>query len=237
MSCFGFLRMTKLKLTYLFLFLLIFCQAQNPFTRVRSELNLHSSLVLLDSCADKKFYNDSVLFYKALIHLKKAEYKMANKTCKALAKDYPDFKEVHYLNGMLFFSNQNYGKSVTEFNLALQANPKNAKALYNRSVAFGLMEEYLSAIDDLDACIQINPNYMLAYYSRGYWYEFTGNYTEAAKDYEKTIQLDGSNYDAYLGLAYSYQQLGNPIKACEVLTKAIIEGSQVAAEIKEIFCK
>jgi tetratricopeptide (TPR) repeat protein len=162
---------------------------------------------------------------------------MAAKTSKTLAKDYPDFKEVHYLNGMLLFSNQNYGKSVTEFNQSLKSNPANSKALYNRSIAFGLMEEYLSAIEDLDACIQLNPTYVLAYYSRGYWYEFTGNYTEAAKDYEKTIQLDPTNYDAYLGAAYCYQNLKQSEKACEILNQAIKAGSQVAIEIKEIFCK
>lgn len=162
---------------------------------------------------------------------------MAKKRSKELAKKYSDFKEVHYLNGLLLFSEENYAKSVTEFNLALQANPSNVKVLYNRSVAFGLMDEYLSAIEDLDACIKLKPDYVLAYYSRAYWYEFTGNYSEAAKDYESTIKLDPHNYDAYFGMAYSCQNLGENTKACEVLNDAVKEGSQIAMELKEIFCK
>lgn len=227
----------KIAITYLFFLLAAFSFGQAPFQRVRTDLNNYNSIALLDSCSNKNYYNDSVLFYRTLINLKKGEYRMAEKNCRKLAKLYPHFSEVHYLRGMLLCSNQHYGKSVTEFNLAIEANPLNVKAFYNRSVAFGLMEEYLSAIEDLGTCIKLNPDYTLAYYSRAYWYEFTGNYVESARDYEKTIRLDPKNYDAYLGVAYTYQNLGEPAKACEALNEAIKEGSQVAEEIKGIFCK
>lgn len=227
----------KKALLYVVLLSVVFGRSQNPFNRIRADLKAYSSTALLDSCAAKNYCPDSVYFYKTLAHLKKGELSQAKKNYKTLAKLYPDFKEIHYLNGMLLFSDQNYGRSVSEFNLAIKANPSNVKALYNRSVAFGVMDEYLSAIEDLDACIRLNPEYVLAYYSRAYWYEFTGNYVEAVKDYEQTIKLDPGNYDAYLGVAYVYQNLGEPAKACDALTRAIKEGSQVAAELKDIFCK
>lgn len=222
---------------YLSLFLTVSCLAQSPFARVRLAIQDHSSVVLLDSCIASGYCSDSSLYYRALIHLKKGEYKQAERSAGKLSKIYPNFQEVHYLFGILFFARENYGRSVTEFNLALAANPRNARALYNRSVSYGMLEEYLSAIEDLDACVQINPSYTQAWYSRAYWYEFTGNYAQSAKDYEAALQLDPTNYDAWIGLAYSYQNLGEKTRACETLDRAIANGSQSAVELKEIFCR
>lgn len=227
----------RVLLTYCCLLTTLCSAAQTPFGRVRVSLLEHSSLVLLDSCSSSGYCNDSSLYYRTLIHLRKGEFRQAERSADKLSKAYPAFQEVHYLYGILFFARQNYGRSVTEFNLALAANPRNTKALYNRSVSYGMLEEYLSAIEDLDACIQMNPAYTQAWYSRAYWYEFTGNYIQSAKDYEATLQLDPSNYDAWIGLAYSYQSLGEKDKACETLSRAIANGSQAAVELKEIFCR
>lgn len=224
-------------LTYLCIVYLSSVSGQTPFARVRTALAQHSSIVLLDSCAAKNYCSDSVLYYRGLIHLNKGEVRQASRCVDRLEKDHPGFAARHYLLGILFFSEENYGKCITEFNVVLKTDPANYRALYNRSVAFGMIEEYLSAIEDLDACIKMNPAYTQAYYSRGYWYEFTGNYQRAAADYESTTQLDPSNYDAWIGLAYSYRNLGEPEKACTTLDRAASQGSQTAIELKQIFCK
>lgn len=215
-------------------------RAQPVFTEVRKNMSKNDftrCLAVLDSCYRKSYYADSALYYKTLVSLKTGNVKGAKKVCKELSKTYPTIKCMHYLNGLVYFSDENYGKCIDEFNLALKDDPGNVKIIYNRSVAFGLLEEYLSAIEDLSACIELNPNYSLAYYSRAYWYEFTGNYPEAAKDYEATIRLEPNNYEAYLGLAYVYQNQNQTAKACEAITRAIREGSQIAEDLKENFCK
>lgn len=204
--------------------------------------NLHSNspaneLFAVDSCFNSGYFKDSALFYKSLINLKIGNNQSARKNIKLLEKLFPEFKELHYLNGLLYFSEENYGKCVSEFNQAVKDNPKNIKVYYNRSIAMGLMDEYLSAIEDLNTCIALNPGYVLAIYSRAYWYEYTGNYEEATKDYETTIKLDPKNYDAYFGLAYVYQSQKKTDKACEAINLAIKAGSQIAEELKEIFCR
>jgi tetratricopeptide (TPR) repeat protein len=192
---------------------------------------------VLDSCISKSYQEDSALFYKTLVCLKTGEIKKARKTYGAPYRSYPGYKELHYLNGLIYFSEENYGKSIDEFNLALKKDPKNVKFIYNRSVAFGMLEEYLSAIEDLGDCIKLEPDYAPAYYSRAYWYEYTGNYTGAVKDYETTISLNPVNYDAYLGLANVYKNINEIAKACETINKAMKEGSQVAVDLKDNFCK
>ena len=225
---------------YSFLFAMLQGVSQNVYHKVRKNLSYDkpaNELYTIDSCYNAGYYKDSALFYKAMVNLKIGNSQSAKKNVKALVKLSPDFKELHYLNGLLYFSEQNYGKCVDEFNLAVKDNPKNVKVYYNRSIALGLMDEYLAAIEDLNTCIELNPAYTLALYSRAYWYEYTGNYEESTKDYESTIKLDPKNYDAYLGLAYVCQTQKKTDKACEAINQAIKEGSQIAMELKEIFCK
>jgi tetratricopeptide (TPR) repeat protein len=194
-------------------------------------------MAILDSCTTSSYFKDSAMYYHALICLKQNNIPEAKQLTKDLLKNYPAFYEAHFVNGLIYLSGKNYGKSVNEFSAVLAKNSKHIKALYNRALAFGLMEEYDKAIEDLTACIALKPMYSLAYYSRGYWHEFLGNYPAAIKDYENTINLDPKNYDAYFGLAYIYQGLKSNVKSCEIINNAIKAGSQIAEEVKDNFCK
>ncbi len=229
----------KVLFTYIFIFVSIVAGAQSVFTRVRTDqVSAHPiAHLILDSCNKANYFKDSVLYYKGMIDLKENNLIEAKLFCKELLKTYPNFTEVHFLQGLIYLSGKNYGKSINEFALALQKNPNHLKALYNRALAFGLMEEYDKAIEDLNTCVTIKPGYSLAYYSRGYWHEYLGNYPAAIKDYEATINLDPKNYDAYFGLAYIYQGQKSNAKSCEIINNAIHEGSQIAEEIKDNFCK
>jgi tetratricopeptide (TPR) repeat protein len=197
-------------------------EAQNPFAVVRAKImneEFRSADLVIDSCISNDFHKDSALFYQALIHLGTGKIKAAKRSSTSLKNDYPDFSEVHYLNALIFFTEENYGKSIDEFNLILKKKPDHIKALYNRSIAFGLLDEYLYAIEDLGTIISLKPNYASAYYSRAYWYEYTGNYGEALKDYEQSIKLDPKNFDAYFGMAFIYQNNKEPLKACETIDR------------------
>lgn len=217
-----------------------FFKAQSPFTSFRSSFqneDYKSSQRILDSCSFAKYELDSVIFYKGILTLKKGNTKGAKLLAKDLQKTYPSFNEVHYLNALIYFNQEDYGNSIDEFTVLIMQDPQHMKARYNRSIAHGMLDNYLSAIDDLTACLTIDDSFAMGYYSRAYWYEFSGNYEEAKRDYEQSIKLDPKNYDAYFGLAYIYQNQKENSKACEVLTRAISEGSQIAAELKENFCR
>jgi tetratricopeptide (TPR) repeat protein len=212
--------------------------AQSVFTRVHADLTLSVKCIsVLDSCNAGGYCKDSVIYYRGLISLKQHDITGAKLAVKELQKNYPDFNEVNYLNGLIHFSQKNYGKAVNDFSAVIQKNNAHIKALYNRSISFGLMEEYEKAIDDLNACIVLKPAYGQAFYSRAYWNEYLGNYPDAIRDYENSIHLEPEHYDAYLGLAYIYQRLKNNEKSCEVINSAIKAGSQIAEEVKENFCK
>lgn len=171
-----------------------------------------------------------------MLQARMGDIRQAKKTLYTLQKNFPSFGELDYLRGLISFRESNYGKSIDEFTKAITLNQQHYRAIYNRSLAYGMLDEYLFAIEDLGRLIAINPGDAKIYYARAYWYEFTGNYTEAANDYQNAIKLDPGNYDAYLGLAFSYRQLGDKERSCETISKAIDAGSQAAAEFRGSYC-
>jgi tetratricopeptide (TPR) repeat protein len=214
--------------------------AQSPFAGIHQSIASgtgRSVLRILDSCAAKNYMRDSVLYYRGMYHIKNGENKEARKSIDALSSDFPAFSETGYLNALLAFSENNYARSIDHFTEVLNRQPGHRKALYNRAIVFGLLEDYLPAIEDLTTLIALDPSNGEAYYSRAYWYEYTGNYPLAIKDYEQAIRLNNNNYDAYLGLAFIHHAQRNPVLACEVITKAIAAGSQAAEELKYNYCR
>jgi tetratricopeptide (TPR) repeat protein len=225
---------------YIFFCSGLISRSQSVFLTVKQSMeraDFTRASQVLDSCLSKQYKQDSALFYKTLVGLKTGQTKNARKTYNTLFKSYPNCKELHYLNGLIYFAEEDYGRSIDEFNRALKKDPKNVKLIYNRSLAFGMLDEYLTAIEDLGTCIQMDSTYVLAYYSRAYWYEYTGNYAGAVKDYETTVRLNPASYDAYLGLANVYKNLNEMTKACEAINKAVKEGSLAAVDLKDNFCK
>ena len=220
--------------------IIVAAAAQQPFSRSRTAFlndQQRAAEKILDSCEKRGYYTDSVHFYRAMNYARSGELKKAKKTVKALAKQYPAFGELDYLKGILSYNETNYARSIDEFSRSIEKNPTHYRAIYNRSLAYGMMDEYLFAIEDLGRLIALNPADGKIYYSRAYWYEYTGNYTEAAKDYSEAIKLDPRNFDAYLGLAFSYRQLGEKDRSCDVMTQAINAGSQIAAELRAAYCE
>jgi tetratricopeptide (TPR) repeat protein len=229
-----------MKYILLFIFFGYNLCAQVGFENVRIKIEnneIKEGLQLLDSCSKAGNHVDSVYYYKALLLLKDLKTRAAKQTRDKLTQEFPDFYLVHYLNGIMHFENKNYGKSIEAFSEVIKAEPRNLKALYNRALALGMLEDYDAAREDLSALLEIAPNFSQAYYSRAFWHELNGKYEEAIKDYELAIEHNVKNYDAYLGTAHCYFLLKKVHKACEILNKAIEAGSFIAAEVKEIYCR
>lgn len=229
------------KILVLFFFSLgLTLKSQTPFLYINQDIGssqFYKAELLLDSCTEASYFLDSVTYYKALLTLKKGDIKQAKSISMDLKRNYPQFKEVAYVNGLIYFVEGKYQKSISEFNKTIKDNPKHIKAFYNRGQAKGFLEDHWSAIKDLTTCIELAPNFALAYYSRASWYDYLGKKTEAKNDYEQCVKLDSTNFDAYISLASVYSDLRENEKACETINKAINAGSVKAEELKVNFCK
>ncbi len=228
------------KLITVLLLLYSFAYAQSRFQRVRQHINGENAKVLfafLDSCLFKNYQRDSALFFKGLVNLRINQPVEAIRYHKLLANEFPDFWEAHYLQGLIYYTQKRYHESLFELSQVLKKNPNDWRAYYDRALAFGLMDEANAAIEDLDQCIRLYPRFAAAYYSRAYYHESLGNFKESILDYEHNIVLEPKNFEAYIGLAFVYQKQKNTSMACEVIQKAIKQGSLAAEEMKVNFCK
>ncbi len=227
--------------------ILLFCiffsgivAGQHPFATVKKYLDQNNFVAadkLLDSCASRHFKPDSTLYYQFHSKLKQEDVKTARKKLKKLETDHPAFSEITYMKGLLKFTTGDYAGSADEFSKVLANDQSNVKALYNRALAFGMLEDFGRATEDLNTCIEKDPAFPDAYYSRAHWKEYLGLYAEAAQDYEQVIKYQPRNFDAYIALAFIHHLQKDEPAACEVIRKAIGAGSQAAEEAQYLYCK
>lgn len=213
-------------------------EAQHSLSKARQlceQERFEDGLVELDSC--HACSPDSVLYLRAYVCIRQHKLGEAEVLCSRLRRSNKDYYEVCFLKGLLYAMKDNYVMAAEQFTKVLNKNNHHLKALYNRALAEGLLEDYEGAIRDLDTCIALSPDYTAAWYSRGYWRESNTQYDQAIDDYTHTIALDSNYKEAYLALAYAYSLKGERTKACETLEKAINKGSAAANDLKDDFCR
>ncbi len=72
---------------------------------------------------------------------------------------------------------------------ALEINPLDAEAYYNRGFAYADLQQYSRAIANYDRAIEINPEDTDAYYNRGTAYFILGNIQQARSNWEQAAIL------------------------------------------------
>src|SRR5690606_18866806 len=130
--------------------------SQNPFERCNNLLlheEFRKAARVLDSCDRKGHFPDSVQHYRIISELLQKNTAKAKKEWKRLKHRFPAYERLDYLRGLIAFSETNYARSIDEFSKSIRKNPTDRKAIYNRSLAYGMMDEYLAAIEDLSALL------------------------------------------------------------------------------------
>ena len=97
--------------------------------------------------------------------------------------------------------------AIKNFNKAIEFDPTNEVAYYNRGNANKTLKNYNLAVDDFNRAIQINPLYAKAYYNKGYAYKQQKKYNESIRDFNKAIELDPNNCKAYVNRALIKEKL------------------------------
>lgn len=108
-----------------------------------------------------------------------------------------------------------------EFDKAIELNPDNADAYFNRGDAYGEIGEYEKAIADYSKAIELKPSDASAYFNRGDAYGEIGEYGKAIVDYSKAIELNPGDADTYYNRGLAYQEKGEVPKAVSDIEKCI----------------
>jgi tetratricopeptide (TPR) repeat protein len=92
-----------------------------------------------------------------------------------------------------------YQGALNDYNRAIQINPRNANAYYNRGLLKATkFQDPQGALADYDRAIKIKPGYDAAYNNRGNLKtEQLKDYQGALTDYNQAIKLKPRNADAY----------------------------------------
>jgi tetratricopeptide (TPR) repeat protein len=88
------------------------------------------------------------------------------------------------------------------------AVPTDAKAYYDRGLAYYDKKDYDRAIAEYTQAIKLDPNYATAYTNRGCVYGGKGDYDRAIADFTQAIKLDPNDAHAYTnrGIVYYYKK-------------------------------
>lgn len=149
----------------------------------------------------------------------------------------------HYDRGCDYFEKGEGDEALSEFNKAIEINPRYAEAYYKRGHTYsmqaaiyggksikdgdkGLEDQALAkltrAIADFTKAIEINPRYVEAYLKRTIAYMLNGQADLAISGYTKLIEIDPENAsDHYAMRGGLYNAKGQYNKAISDCNKAI----------------
>ncbi|MCP2727674.1 tetratricopeptide repeat protein, partial [Symplocastrum sp. BBK-W-15] len=103
---------------------------------------------------------------------------------------------IYFYRGTAYNNKGDFDLAITDYNKAIQLNPKLAEAFYNRGVAYGSLMKYNSAIADYNKALKLNPKFADAFINRGFAYSEKGEYDRAIADYNEALKLNPKNADA-----------------------------------------
>ena len=98
--------------------------------------------------------------------------------------------------------------AIEDFSKAIDLDPDNAKAYYNRGTARAQLEMHEAALADFDKAIELDPASATVYCNRGAIKAKMKRLREAIPDFSKAIELDPGDATAYYNRGVSKAALG-----------------------------
>ena len=120
--------------------------------------------------------------------------------------------QIYKDRGWAYLHLKDYQRAISDFDRAIELNPKYALAYGSRGLVYHSLKDYQRAISDFDRAIELNPEETWFYERRGRTYRKQGNYWRAIEDFDRAFELDTNYVWAYFhrGIAYrllkDYQQ-------------------------------
>lgn len=199
-----------------------------------------AALEALESCTDLKPNYVEAISLKGEIRFAMKDYNYAIKELtQAIGfmtptkTDYNSYKT----RAKSKFEVGDYKGAVKDWNVYIDAIPKEEEALVSRAAAKININDNTGAIADLDEAIKLNPSNPVSFCYRGVAKGGNKNYIEALKDLDFAIKLKFNYAAAYVNRAAIKMASNNKRGACEDLEKADGLGDAMAIRLIEQYCK
>ena len=129
--------------------------------------------------------------------------------------------EVLHAKGFALRKQGDYKGAILLYTKAIEADPLNFKAYFNRGFAYDKLKNFEAAIRDYTAAIDIDARNAYAYYNRGISHDRSGNYRNAVDDFTMAIDILPSNADFFHNRGFCHRKSGDYESAVKDYTKAL----------------
>ena len=131
-------------------------------------------------------------------------------------------KPEDYINrGNDLFYKDDYESALKAYDKAIELEPDDAYAWYNKGTALGELGWYEEELEAYNKAIELKSDYFEAWSDKGVALGDLGRYEEELEAYDKAIELKPDYANAWFNRACVYARLGNKEKALSDLKKAI----------------
>lgn len=107
--------------------------------------------------------------------------------------------DAHRETGNGLFKEGKYAESIVEFDEALKRNPKDHKALANKSSSYIKLMEFGMALRNAEASIKLAPTYIKAYVRKASVHNFMKEFHKALDCYDTILKMEPGNKEATEG--------------------------------------
>ncbi len=99
----------------------------------------------------------------------------------------PGNADAYCVRGLAYVEKGNPDQAITDYDRAIELNPKVGGFYYNRGLAYAKKGDRNRAIADWDQAITLDPDYPDVYYSRGRAYYHSGRFIRASADLSRAL--------------------------------------------------
>lgn len=156
--------------------------------------------------------------YTFPIDKKKSERIFREIISKGLKKEKFD---VYFQWGKLLADDNKYEEAIEKYDKALEINPKDPIALYNKGVALYYQSEYANALKAFEEAINFDHKYAKPWNGKGVALYMLEKHDESIKAFDEAIEIDPNDAAPWNNKGYALSQLGRYDDAIKAFDKAI----------------
>lgn len=112
-----------------------------------------------------------------------------------------------------------YEEAIFAYNKALECNPLDPDALFNRGNAYVVVKRYDDAIHSYEQCLKVNPQDLRCWYNLGETHLASDRFDLALACYLKASSKAHEFYGYHIRVAQCYESLGNYRAAHQILSE------------------
>jgi lipoprotein NlpI len=141
---------------------------------------------------------------------------------------------IHIKRGVAYAFLDDHETALVDFNSAIDNDPKNPWALYNRARTLAQLEIYGRALADADAVIELRPDVAESYIARAHIYQQLAKFGLALADLDVADQLKSGNRAVYIARGYTLSLMGDHERAVyEYEMAGLLSGGSVRSDADE----